>query len=118
MGFQLKSFAVLAALLPACCGARSWSRSDIVLEATFAAATLVDGLQSRSIVAECREANPVIGECGDRLPLAIYIPLSALLHAAITGAIPHGTGRTVWLGVSAGAELDTVYSNQFTALGH
>lgn len=101
-----------------CAGAHRWTKTDVALEATFLAATALDGLQSQKFVESCHEENPIIGDCGDHVPLAVYIPVSMVLHAAVTYAIPHGTSRTAFLGLTTGAELDTLYANQFTLKGH
>lgn len=111
-------FIAIACALAACTGPRRWTKLDVGLEATFVAADVIDGLQSRKFVTSCREENPVIGNCGQRVPLGVYIPLSALLHVGIAWALPHGSVRTVFLAATAGAELDTIYANQFTLLGH
>lgn len=110
--------ALLACLLVACSGPRRWTKTDVGLEAAFLVEDTIDGLQSRKFVASCHEENPVIGGCGQRLPLGLYIPLTALLHVGIAEAIPHGTWRTIFLAATAGAELDTIYANQFLLNGH
>ena len=113
-------FAAIGVLLTlaGCCGPRRWTTSDIVLESSFAVMTTIDGLQSRKFVDSCREQNPIIGNCGQRVPLALYIPVSELVHFAIAYAFHHGTGRTIYLGVTDGAELDTIYANGFLTDGH
>ena len=106
-------YAVALAFLAGCCGAHRWSKADAALETTFAFATAVDGLESTEIVGRCIEANPVLGPCGNRVPLGVYIPLGMLVHAGVTWLIPHGAWRTAFLGLTAGAELDTIYANTF-----
>lgn len=105
-------------LLTACGPQHAFSKSDYVLETTFAAETAVDWRESGRFVDDCHESNPAIGACGDRVPLDVYIPVSVILHAVITYAIPRGSWRTAWLGFSAGAELDTIYSNTLVTYGH
>jgi len=83
----------------------------VALEAVFVAATMVDWKQSGKYVAGCREANPAIGPCGERIPLNVWIPVAALAHLAITHALPAGTWRTAWLGLTGGLEVDSVYAN-------
>jgi hypothetical protein len=97
-------------------GSRAWRKSDIALESVFAVALAADWDGSGRFVSSCHEANPVIGACGQRIPLNLYIPLSALLHVAITHLIPSGTWRTAWLGLTAGIEADAAYSNTLITL--
>lgn len=108
----------LCVFVAGCCGAHGWSRSDVALEGTFALASAVDGMESGKFVDTCHESNPVIGACGERVPLGVYIPLSIVVHAAIAYAIPHGTYRTAFLGLTTGAELDTIYANTLVHTGH
>ena len=114
----MRALLLAMTLLVGCAGPNRWTRSDVIMESTFVAATVVDGLQSVAITDGCREQNPILGRCGDRVPLGVYIPVTVLLHIGLTWLIPHGTWRTAFLGLSDGLELDTVYANQFTALGH
>lgn len=103
--------ALVIAVIAGCASPHAWRSSDVALEATFIAATAVDWGQSGKYSAGCREANPVIGACGDRVPLAVWMPIAMLAHLAITHALPAGTWRTAWLGVTAGLEVDSVYAN-------
>jgi hypothetical protein len=92
-------------------GRRAPAPSDIVLEAGFLAATAIDWCQSGRFPRTCREDNPVIGRCGERVPLDVYIPISAAAHVALTYLLPRGTWRTAWLGLTVGMEVDVVYGN-------
>lgn len=85
---------------------------DVALETVFLGALVVDWAQSGKYTASCREDNPVIGKCGDRVPLDLYIPLVAVTHAVIGWILPRGAWRSAWLGVTTGLEVDTVYSNK------
>lgn len=108
----------LLVLLTGCCGPHRWTKTDVALESAFALETVADGFQSTTFVDNCHEENPVIGPCGNRVPLPVYIPVSALLHAGITWAIPEGKWRTLWLGITVGAEADTLYANHILKYGH
>jgi hypothetical protein len=104
---------MLVVMLGACAtpGPHAWRRSDVALEAVFLGALAADWSQSGKYVDGCREANPVIGSCGERMPLAGYILITAALHLVVTHVLPTGTWRTAWLGLTAGVELDTVLAN-------
>ena len=102
---------LIAAFLAGCFPhERHWDGTNTVLEVTFAAELAVDGMQTRQIVADCQEYNPVIGPCGDRVPLGAYIPLTGLLHLAVSYFLPP-KARLVWQSVTVGAEGHVIYFN-------
>ncbi len=84
---------------------------DAALEGAFAATMVVDAMQTRQITAACRESNPVIGMCGERLSPFAYFPLVAVAHAGISAAIPRGPWRTTWQAFSLGVSVDVVHTN-------
>ena len=92
------------------CYAATWSKMDTAREGAFAVAETLDGLESRRVVALCDEQNPIVGKCGENMPLGAYIPLTIILHAAISVALPP-KWREGWQYVSAGIEGGTVASN-------
>lgn len=101
---------LIAVLASGCLHNRHWDTTNTALEATFAAEITVDGLQTRKIVADCQEYNPVIGPCGDRVPLGVYIPLTGILHAAISYVLPP-KARLIWQSATSGAEANVIYYN-------
>lgn len=107
----------LTVALAGCGASHAWRASDVALEATFAGELAVDWAQSRRFSRACEELNPVVGRCGQRVPLDVYIPVSALLHAVATYLLPAGTIRTTWLGITVGAEADAIYSNTLVKTG-
>jgi hypothetical protein len=107
--------ALVAAVLMAGCAnyegpTLKWSKVDYSLEGAFVLETVYDGIQSRAIVAKCFETNPIIGDCGNRVPLGVYIPLSIIVQAGVAAFLPSDL-RTAWLGLTTGAEADVVYTN-------
>lgn len=106
--------AVIGAMLGGCAG---WSKTDTIAEAGFAAATTVDGLQSVGITHGCAEANPVIGPCGERVPLGIYMPSMVVLHAAVSALLPRGAWRRGWQMATLGVEGGAAYSNYLLGWG-
>jgi hypothetical protein len=95
------------ALLAGCGG---WTKRDTLAELGFATITADDWRQTRTITRHCDEINPLIGPCGENLPVDGYFPAAILLHAAISAALPP-RWRTLWQGVTIGAELNQVWRN-------
>ncbi len=103
----MKRLIILSLCLGACGG---WTRKDTLLEIANAGVTAVDWHQTEKIVYFCQEQNPIIGVCGDRAPVDIYMPSMILVHAGISMLLPPKY-RTLWQAVSLGIESETVYSN-------
>jgi hypothetical protein len=59
----------------------------------------------------CREANPIIGECGQRVAPGLFFPLTGVVHAIAAGLLPHGEWRRGFQMLSAGAEATTIWTN-------
>ena len=94
-------------LLTSCGG---WSKKDSALELGFAGITTVDWVQSKWIAAACREQNPIIGRCGQRVPVDLYFPIAMLVHVSIALILPP-TYRTLWQAAYIGAEANQVWGN-------
>lgn len=94
-----------------------WSKLDVGMEVAFAAAQTADAFQTEDITAHCAETNPIIGTCGGRANIPAYFVVTTLLHAAVTAVLPRGRWRTVWQGVTLGAEADNVLGNQLQISG-
>jgi len=106
---------VLSLVTSGCATAgRGWTTADTAAQATFAAALAIDWAQSQSITMHCAEENPVIGPCGDRVPLGVYIPAVLVAELAAAVVLPPRYRRMVE-GVAVGAELHVVWMNN--ALG-
>jgi hypothetical protein len=101
----------VAVLSCAFAGCGGYAYRDAAFEGAFAATMVVDALQTSSITAECRESNLILGECGERVPLAVYFPLVALAHVGISAAIAKGTWRTAWQSFSLGVALKVTHTN-------
>lgn len=100
---------IMVVCLVAGCG--GWERRDTVLELTSAGFNITDGLESRAVVARCLESNPVIGRCGDRMELGTYVPVTLVLHAIVSAALPAGRIRMTWQLASIGLEGAIVANN-------
>lgn len=59
----------------------------------------------------CGESNPIVGPCGDRLPVGVYVPVVLLLHTGAAHAIPHGRWRTAFQTLTLGFEAAIIYGN-------
>lgn len=100
----------ILALATALAGCGGWTLRDSVLEASFAGATAADWHQTRGIVTTCSEQNPIIGACGERVPVDAYFPIALLIHVGIAALLPPGY-RTAWQTLYIGAEINQVWSN-------
>lgn len=69
------------------------------------AAIAADWYQTRGITQRCGELNPLIGQCGDRVPVDIYFPVAIAANLA-AGWI---SSKFQWLVL--GAEGSIVWSN-------
>lgn len=99
--------AVAFMFLAACA---SWTRTEKGLAVAYATETTVDAVQTRSIVNDCAEVNPLIGRCGDRIPVPVYFPLLDIAVIGAAALMPHGW-RTAFLAFMSGQEADVVYVN-------
>jgi hypothetical protein len=100
--------------LGGCAAGQGWTARNTALELAFVGETAVDTYQTaRNILPNCAELNPIVGRCGDRVPLAIYIPAGLLLHAAVAWALPP-RWRTPFQAISLGFESIAVGSNVIT----
>lgn len=79
-------------------------------ELAFVAPTTVDELQTVNIVARCQEANPIIGECGQRVSVGLYFFAFELGHALVSYLLPP-SARVWWQGVTIGTEVHTAWRN-------
>lgn len=89
---------------------QAWHKRDIALGAVYLAASTVDMLQTRHITAACRENNPIMGECGERLAPEVWFPLSDFLGYVILDQLP-SSSRGWILGLASGFEIKAVQRN-------
>ncbi len=101
---------VLIALALAGCTPASWSRTDTAVEASIGALMVADYLQTRQIVVDGMESNPVMGERGERMPPAVYFPAAAVAHLATARCLPR-PWREVFQGVTIGWQLYAIRDN-------
>lgn len=92
------------------CQPATWSRTDTALEVTFAAALAADYLQTRQIVADGMEGNPIMGARGERMPPALYFPASLVAHLVVASCLPR-PWRSIFQGVSIGWQAAEVGHN-------
>ena len=101
---------IIGLLLVILAGCGGWSKKDTVMELGFAAATTVDWHQTEAITYNCAETNPVLGRCGERMPVDAFMPIAMVAHAAISAVIPP-RWRTIWQALGIGAEVSTDFEN-------
>src|SRR5262245_34090715 len=63
-------------VLLALSGCHEWTMKDTVLQAGFVAVTTIDWMQTNGITARCNETNPILGDCGQHVPVGFYFPLA------------------------------------------
>ncbi len=99
--------ALLLAAIVACTPAQR--TTSLALASTTLLA--VDWSQTRGgITSACRELNPIIGPCGDRVPVDMYFPVVIVAHLAL-GLAMREPWRDVWFGTVAGAQAATTWAN-------
>lgn len=94
-------------------GCAHWTAKDTALEAGFAFATMIDWQQTDTITYDCGELNPIMGLCGQRVPVGVYFPAMLGLHALVSALLPRDW-RTVFQAATAGMEGTTAYWNSRT----
>lgn len=98
--------AIALALALSGCG---WGAQQKSFAAATTALLAVDWHQTHGIVDRCGEINPVIGPCGERLPVNFYFPVVTMGVIVIANLLPEQ--RDALLGVVAGAEGATIWNN-------
>jgi hypothetical protein len=91
-------------------GCQQWTRRDTALEVAFFTASTLDWQQTMDITASCNEVNPVLGSCGQRIPVGMYFPLVLAAHAALAAVLPP-SWRGTFQGFTVGVETATTYWN-------
>ena len=86
---SLRAALLLMVALTGCAAGRGWTAANTAMELGFVGEVAVDTYQTeRYILPTCAELNPLVGRCGERVPLAVYVPVGLVLHAAIAWALP------------------------------
>ena len=86
------------------------------MEASYVAIALADYAETKIITGDCYEGNPLIGECGERVPAEAYFATMIGLHLLVAHLLP-GRARTIWQGVTIGVQGRTVVNN-YLAIRH
>lgn len=112
--------ATLLVLAVSSSGARAddWTRTDTVLQAAALTTLAVDYLQTRQLVRDRIETNPLIGACGGmvhpdgcgRVSPELYFAAVAALHIAAARLLP-APWRHVLQGVTIGVEAHAITRN-------
>ncbi len=106
--------AMTVVALAGCAAGAGWTARNTALELGFVGETAIDTYQTaHDILPRCAELNPIVGRCGDRVPLAVYVPVGLVLHAAIAWALPPRL-RTTFQAISLGFEGAAVGLNWAT----
>lgn len=91
---MVRAAIVLLLLMLPCCTRQRWTPADTASQAVVTVALGCDYLQTRQIVARAQsrgdhlEANPVMGERGERVPVPVYFTGVALASTALALALP------------------------------
>jgi hypothetical protein len=105
----------IALVLAAALGCNNWTHKDTALEAAFFVATTLDWQQTAEITSMCDEINPIMGACGQRIPVGVYFPVLLMAHAAIASVLPP-SWRSTFQGLTVGMEATTTYWNNHTGI--
>jgi hypothetical protein len=97
-------------LIVALAACTSWRPQHVALESAFVVATAIDWHQTETYTAHCTESNPVLGSCGQHIPVDLYFPLVIAAHLTFAALID-GDYRTAWAAFGAGVESQQVWSN-------
>lgn len=103
------SFVVLPALVAGCCTLKQ-HKLEFATEAAVIVLMAIDGLETSAIAAQCKETNPILGSCGQRVPVTFYFPFIMAGHAAGTFVMPQEY-RPWWIGTALGLEIATVWNS-------
>jgi hypothetical protein len=93
------------------CG--GWSRKDTALEAGVALTFALDWHQTAGaggVTGSCQESNPILGACGERMPVNLYFPVVFALHPLLAAVLPPAW-RTIFQAITIGGEGSTTWSN-------
>jgi hypothetical protein len=101
----MKAFIALALAA----GCASWTPRQAALATLSTALLVTDWQQTHSITTRCLELNPVIGACGENIPVNVYFP--AVIAASLAVGHIAGDWRDTFFGALAGAEAVTVWTN-------
>ena len=105
----MKNLILLTAL--ASCTPANWTKKDQGLEGVELVLLATDwGQTVQDVVPNCNEANPIIGECGERLRPGVYFPVIIATTMVVTRLPPENL-RSVFQGAMIGAETATVWDN-------
>lgn len=108
-------FLIFALILILCkvAGARDWDTTDKILFGAYTACHFADYLQTRQIIEEDNELNPVIvslaDEMGHQTGVAFYFAATTALTYLISNWLD--SNRQVFLGIMAGSSGSTVFWN-------
>lgn len=92
-------------------GCSHYSKGDVMLEGGVALAMTADMVTTYTATKWCTEANPIIGQCGGRIPVGIYFPLVLAAHVGLSYLIPAGRWRTTFQAVVIGTEGHAAFRN-------
>ena len=86
-----------------------WTPRQHALATAAVGGLAADWAQTRDIVRTCQEHNPLIGPCGEGIPVDAYFPLTIVATLAVGAAM--GEWRDVLFAGVAGVQWSTVYAN-------
>lgn len=109
MGNTFKRSTLLALMLTS--GCTRYPKADALFEGGVVASMAADMATTYTATRWCTEANPIIGHCGDRMPVAVYFPLVAAVHLGISYLIPPGRWRTGFQALIIGVEGHAAFRN-------
>lgn len=87
-----------------------WSNTSTALLVSSSAILLWDYAQTRGITRDCRESNPIMGNCGQRMTADAYFALVIPVHILGSFIIPKDY-RHAYQGAVLGVEANAIIAN-------
>lgn len=104
------AWAAISIFLGAQLGGCTHAQRTTALSLASTSLLVVDWQQTTDVPMTCTELNPIIGKCGERVPVDTYFPVAIGAHLAVGLLLPR-RWREIWFATVAGAEASTVWSN-------
>lgn len=111
--YRLEGFAIIVAIVAFSAFVSSGcthTQRAAALSVASTALLVADWQQTTDVHMTCTEENPIIGKCGERVPVNVYFPVVIGAHLAVGMLLPK-RWREIWFATVAGAEGSTVWSN-------
>lgn len=87
-----------------------WTATDQALEGASVAAVLADAMQTDDITRDCREGNPIMGPCGERVPPTLFFAATVAASIILPRILPQPWRRAAHV-LRLGLHTEAVIGN-------